>query len=123
MTSALHQRGLWPLRPPPRDNERIDHWLRRVAKAYGLTTAIFCHHALGLPPGQLHLLRTNPPDEVLTRLEAGTGISIKRLKEMTEGAMMEKSRKLLAESLQQDPYRQNISFPPGYTKSVAKERQ
>jgi hypothetical protein len=93
----------------------------RVAKAYGMSTAVFCRQALGLPPGQLHLLRTNPPDEMLARLEAGAGISIKRLKEMTEGGMVEKSRKLLAERLQQDPYILNISFSPGYSRPLTKE--
>lgn len=124
MTSAPHQRGLWPLRPPPREKERIDHWLRRVAKAYGLTTPIFCCYALGIPRGHIHLLRMNPSKEVLAKLEAGTGVSVQRLQEMTEGALLEQynasleqSRRCLAKLLKQYPNMLNAYPPPRQLKT------
>ena len=98
MMPAPDQRSLWPLRPQPRDHERIDLWVRRLAKAYGLTTATFYRYALGLPRAGLQLLRTNPPEEVLARLEAGTGVSIAKLRTMTDGAMKDEYRRFLAES-------------------------
>jgi len=61
-------------------------------------------YTLGLLPRSIRILRMNPTDEVLAMLEAGTGVSVARLRTMTEGALMEESQKLLADFLQRDPF-------------------
>jgi hypothetical protein len=105
----MTRRRLWPLRPQPMDHERIDQWLRRVAKAYGLTAPVFCRYGLGLPQGCIRILCTDPPDEVLAALEAGTGVPAARLRNMTESALLERSRRLLEEVRHQDLYLLNMS--------------
>lgn len=75
--------GRWPLHPAPGDYELLPRWIRRLADAYGVSVAIFSKHALGIPPDQVYKLTNDPTEDVLARLEAGTGIPVERLREMT----------------------------------------
>lgn len=80
--------GRWPLHPMPREYEILSPWIRRLARAYGVTDRVFYKHALGCPAGEPMEMNAYPPTDVLERLEAGTGVPIERLRDMTTDRMM-----------------------------------
>lgn len=56
--------------------------MRRLARAYGVTDYVFCKYALGCERGVPSPLN-DLPDEVLKRLESGTGVSVRAMRDMT----------------------------------------
>lgn len=74
----------WPLHPTPRLLERLDFYVARLAKAYGMGLATFCRHALQCEIGDIDRCRHAPPEHLLVRLSHGTGLPIRRFRNMTE---------------------------------------
>jgi hypothetical protein len=72
----------WPLHPQPADWEDLETWVRRIADMYGVSYDAFLLNALGHTGGGARDL-DHAPVYVLTRLSAGTGIPIERLRDMT----------------------------------------
>jgi hypothetical protein len=64
----------WPLHPTPREYDVLDRWVERLAAEYGVSMAVFCRHALGLTHQEICLLRSDPSEEVLRKLEAESRI-------------------------------------------------
>ena len=58
-------RPRWPLHPPPREFDVLEHWIERLAAAYGVSKLTFCRQALGLTPPEIAMLRDNPPEQAL----------------------------------------------------------
>lgn len=85
------------MHPPPRDYELLEPWVRRIAMAHGVSVLVFCRHALGCTPCALSSWAGGPPPSVLRRLEAGTGVPMKRMREMT----FEDAMRRVAEDLRQ----------------------
>ncbi len=65
----------------------MENWVRRVAQAYGVSYDAFLKHALGRTGRGARDLN-DITDTELTRLSAGTGVSVERLREMNATAMM-----------------------------------
>ena len=61
--------------------------MRRIAQAYGVSYDAFLKHALGRTRRGARDL-DDITDTQLTRLSAGTGVSVERLREMNAAAMM-----------------------------------
>lgn len=76
-----HQR--WPLHPKPDSFERLDTYVRRLAESYSIGFATFCRHGLGGDPDEIGLLDDRPAPAMLERLSVGTGLPIRRFKNMT----------------------------------------
>jgi len=77
----------WPLHPKPREWEGMENWVRRIAQAYGVSYDAFLKHALGRTGRGARDL-DDITDTELTRLSAGTGVSVERLREMNAATMM-----------------------------------
>ena len=77
----------WPLHPRPSEWEDLETWVRRIAKAYGVSYDAFLLHALD-HTGRGARDLNHAPDSVIIRLSAGTGNSIERLREMTSSQVM-----------------------------------
>ena len=76
----------WPLHPQPHDWEGLENWVRRIAAAYGVSYDAFLKHALGRTGrGSRDLNRIS--DAELARLSAGTGVSVKRMREMNDASI------------------------------------
>jgi hypothetical protein len=65
----------------------MENWVRRIAQAYGVSYDAFLKHALGRTGRGARDL-DDITDTQLTRLSAGTGVSVERLREMNAAAMM-----------------------------------
>jgi hypothetical protein len=65
----------------------MENWVRRIAQAYGVSYDAFLKHALGRTGRGARDL-TDITDTELTRLSAGTGVSVERLREMSVAAIM-----------------------------------
>lgn len=61
--------------------------MRRIAQAYGVSYDAFLKHALGRTGRGVRNLE-DMTDTELTRLSAGTGVSVEQLREMNAAAMM-----------------------------------
>lgn len=73
--------GRWPLHPKPRDEyELLEHWIERLARAYGVSLKVFCRAVLGLTPEEISHLRTTLPEKALHILSNGTGVPIENLR-------------------------------------------
>jgi hypothetical protein len=51
----------WPLHPLPHDFETIDHWVKRIASAYGVTCHVFCRNVLGFDDPAKHTFKPLTP--------------------------------------------------------------
>jgi DNA invertase Pin-like site-specific DNA recombinase len=80
--------GRWPLHQIPGEYEILSPWIRRLARAYGVADRVFSQHALGCPAGEAMETNAYPPVGMLERLEAGTGVPTRRLRDMTTDRMM-----------------------------------
>ena len=96
-------RPLWPLHPQPYEWDVLDSWLKRLADAYGVSFRVFCRHALGLSREEMGSLRDKPSEETLRTLEAGTGVSIERLRDMTTLRVIQRCTQALERFMQADP--------------------
>lgn len=65
----------------------MENWVRRIAQAYGVSYDAFLKHALGCTGRGARDL-DDITDTEFTRLSAGTGVSVERLREMNAAAMM-----------------------------------
>jgi len=84
---------LWPLHPRPRDWEGLENWVRRIAAAYGVSYDAFLKHAIGRTGrGARDLDRISEAE--LTRLSAGTGVPVERMREMTRASLWARANKL-----------------------------
>lgn len=63
--------------------EQIDSYVRRLAVAYDARLVTFCRHGLGITFEEWVSFRDDPPHAVLVRLSVGTGLSLRRLRNMT----------------------------------------
>jgi hypothetical protein len=63
--------------------EQLDTYVRRLADAHGVRLGTFCRHGLGITLEEWVSFRDDPPPAVLARLSAGTGLSLRRLRNMT----------------------------------------
>ena len=63
--------------------EQIDSYVRRLADAYDTRLVTFCRHGLGITFEEWVSFRDEPPLAVLVRLSVGTGLSLRRLRNMT----------------------------------------
>ncbi len=81
----------WPLHPRPSDWEDLETWVRRIAKAYGVSYDAFLLNALGRKGSGARDL-DHAPVEVLARLSAGTGVPAERLRDMTSQRVMRRMR-------------------------------
>lgn len=63
--------------------EQLDTYVRHLAETYGTGLATFCRHGLGVTLEEWATFRDDPPLSVLARLSAGTGLSLRRLRNMT----------------------------------------
>ena len=63
--------------------ERLDTFVRRLAGAYGVGVETFCRYGLGITRRQWESGLDDPPAAVLARLSAGSGLSVRRLRNMT----------------------------------------
>ena len=77
----------WPLHPRPSEWEDLETWVRRIAKAYGVSYDAFLLNALD-HTGRGARDLNKAPDGVIARLSIGTGISIERLQDMTSSRIM-----------------------------------
>lgn len=93
----------WPLHPMPDEYESLRPWVERLAKAYGVTFNTFCKHALGVPRSDTILLFRDPPEDVLIKLEAGTGITIEQLRDMTLDNVWKRIMRQLEIEYQRNP--------------------
>jgi TniQ len=93
----------WPLHPPPYEYDVLDRWVERLAAEYGVSKPVFCRHALGLTHQEIGLLRSNPPEEVLSKLETGTGVPLQRLQDMTTIKVFQRMTRALEQFMQEDP--------------------
>lgn len=80
--------GRWPLHPMPGEYEVLAPWIRRLARAYGVTDYVFYKHALGCLEGEPAGMNADPPVVELERLEAGTGVPVRRMRDMTTDRVM-----------------------------------
>lgn len=72
----------WPLHPQPGEWEGLEPWVRRLAAAYNVRYDIFLREALQRHGrGARDLAKIT--DEQLERLSVGTGVPVKRLREIT----------------------------------------
>lgn len=65
----------------------MENWVRRIAQAYGVSYDAFLKHALGRTGRGARDL-DDITDTELTRLSAGTGVPVERLREMNAAAIM-----------------------------------
>jgi hypothetical protein len=93
----------WPLHPVPHRYESLCHWLERVAAAYEVPTSVFCRHAFGREKQEIEALRDDVPMSVLLAIEAGTGITVEQLREMTYGTMLAQIHADLDEMMKHEP--------------------
>lgn len=93
----------WPLHPQPYEFDVLEHWIERLAAAYGVSKLAFCRQALGLRPPEIALLRDNPPEQVLRRLEAGTGVPLQQLQNMSIHTLLRRVIEALERFSQEDP--------------------
>jgi hypothetical protein len=63
--------------------ETLDSYVRRLAERYEIGLRTFYRHGLGCEPEDLSTLADDPPRWALERLSAGTGLSIRELRNMT----------------------------------------
>lgn len=77
----------WPLHPRLYRFETLDSWTGRIAAAYRTTYPTFCRYGLGIELAELGRLDGDPQPEVLGRLAAGTGLSMRRLRSMTRSRL------------------------------------
>ncbi|MGI9485140.1 MAG: TniQ family protein [Geminicoccaceae bacterium] len=70
----------WPLHPQPREYETLCRWVERIAESYGLPPQSFCRPLFGCrcPSG----LDTEPLEQALAVLSAGTGVPVAEIWEM-----------------------------------------
>jgi hypothetical protein len=73
----------WPLHPQPMRFEHLDTFVRRLADAYGVGLGTFCRYGLGITGEEWANFCADPPLPVLARLSAGSGLSVRRLQNMT----------------------------------------
>ncbi|MBT9587880.1 TniQ family protein [bacterium] len=83
MSLNVSSRLRWPLHPPPDEHETLERWVGRLAVEYGVSLPVFYRQALGLAPQEFTLMRNNPPDEALHKLEVGTGVPLQDLRDMS----------------------------------------
>lgn len=81
--SEVRQSQRWPLHPRPMRFETLDTYVRRLAERYEIGLRTFYRHGLGCEPEDLPALADDPPRWALERLSAGTGLSIRELRNMT----------------------------------------
>jgi hypothetical protein len=93
----------WPLHPPPHEFDVLERWIERLAAAYGVSKLTFCCQALGLTPPEIALLRDNPPEQALRRLEAGTGVPLQQLQNMSIHTLFQRITEGLERFRQEDP--------------------
>jgi hypothetical protein len=93
----------WPLHPPPREFDVLEHWIERLAVAYGVSKPAFCRQALGLTRPEIALLRDNPPEQALRRLEAGTGVPLQQLQNMLVHTLFQRLTEALEQLRREDP--------------------
>ena len=93
----------WPLHPPPHEFDVLERWIERLAAAYGVSKLTFCCQALGLTPPEIALLRDNPPEQALRRLEAGTGVELQQLQNMSIHTLLRRITEALERLRQEDP--------------------
>jgi hypothetical protein len=93
----------WPVHPPPREFDILEHWIGELAAAYGVSKLTFCCQALGLKPQEIALLRDNPPEQALRKLEAGTGVPLQQLQDMTIHTLFRRMTQALERIRQEDP--------------------
>jgi hypothetical protein len=72
--------------------ETLDRYVRRLADRYEIGLRTFYRHGLGCEPEDVPALADDPPRWALERLSAGTGLSIRELRNMTS----RRSRALIA---------------------------
>ena len=63
--------------------EQLDTYVRRLAGAYGTGLGTFCRHGLGITLEEWVNFHDDPPAPILERLSVGTGLSLRRLRNMT----------------------------------------
>ena len=73
----------WPRHPQPMQFEHLDTFVRRLAEAYGVGLGTFCRYGLGVTRQEWERICNAPPSPVLERLSAGSGLSMRRLHNMT----------------------------------------
>ena len=77
----------WPLHPRPSEWEDLETWVRRIAKAYGVSYDAFLLNALDHKGSGSRDL-DHAPIQVLARLSVGTGVPTERLLDMTTRQIM-----------------------------------
>jgi len=94
----------WPLHPVPDKYETLIRWLERTAAAYGVSMAVFCRHALGVERQEMcRLDSTDPPIAALFAIEAGSGIPIEQLQDMTHARVFARIWADLEDMMKLDP--------------------
>lgn len=73
----------WPLHPVPWADELLSEWIRRIAKAYGISSTIFYKKVLKLSRDEITQIDRTPGDKTLEILSKCTRQPIERLEEMT----------------------------------------
>ena len=91
----------WPLHPRPYRFETLDSWTRRIADAYGTSYPSFCRYGLGVELSELGRLNDDPRPEVLGRLAAGTGLSMRRLRSMTWSCLWRRLQRAVERAIEQ----------------------
>lgn len=93
----------WPLHPQPYEFDVLERWIERLAEAYGVSKLTFCRQALGLTPPEIALLRDNPPEQALRKLEAGTGVPLQQLQNMSIHTLFRRMTEALERFRKEDP--------------------
>ncbi|MGI8476674.1 MAG: TniQ family protein [Thermomicrobiales bacterium] len=73
----------WPLHPQPMRFEHLDTYVRRLADVYGIGLGTFCRCGLGITLEDWLRCHDDPPLPVLERLSSGSGLPLRRLRNMT----------------------------------------
>ena len=87
----------------PGEYEVLAPWVRRIARAYGVTDYVFYKHALGCPEGEPVGMNANPPAVALERLEVGAGVPAQQMRDMTTDRVMARTVAELRQTVMMGP--------------------
>lgn len=93
----------WPLHPKPYEYQLLYQWVERLSESYGISYRCFCKNVLGLTPEEISSLRTILPENALTILSNGTGISVDDLRMRNLNDMFKKLNDLLIQFEKEQP--------------------
>lgn len=73
----------WPLHPCPQPHESLSSWISRLAQEYNLSAGELLRNTLSIKPIRNHLIDRDPPNDLIIKLAACTGVHETSIRAMT----------------------------------------